>query len=89
MFGIKTYGAIALTLIPVLASSRAAALVIPITANLLAQYTEQDCFPTRPVIEAAFTIEPPPTLPSAVLTFRSSADMQLKTPVTLTAKTAS
>lgn len=84
-----THGAIAFTLMPDSTSSRAAALVTPMTANLLAQYTEQEGFPTRPVMEAAFTIDPPPTSSFAVLMLRSSADMQSNIPFTLTANTAS
>jgi hypothetical protein len=84
-----TYGAIALILMPDVASSRAAAFVIPITACLLAQYTLQFGFPTNPAIEAALTMEPPPTSPFATRMLRSSADMQRNVPWTLTAKTAS
>lgn len=56
-----THGVMVFTLMPVLASSFATAFVIPITASLLAQYTLQFGFPTNLVIDAALTMEPPPT----------------------------
>jgi hypothetical protein len=75
-----THGAMAFTLMPVLASSFATAFVIPITACLLAQYTLHLGFPTNPVIDAALTMEPPPTSPFATRILRSSADMHANVP---------
>lgn len=48
---------------------------------------EQLGLPTRPVIDAALTIDPPGTPSLATRMLRSSADMQLNVPSTLTAKT--
>src|SRR5580700_506421 len=55
-------GCTELTRIPNLASSRAATLVMPRMANLLALYAESPSAPVNPSIEEMLTIEPPPAL---------------------------
>ena len=77
-----TAGAIELTSTPVVASSLASALVIPITAALLAEYALSPGLPSLPAMLAMFTIRPHPrsTIPG------TNARQVLKVPVTLTAK---
>ncbi len=76
-------GWIEFTRIPRGASTRAAALVMPRTAHLLATQERIRSIPIRPSIEEMLRIDPPP----AALIGSTTARMPRKTPVWLTSVT--